>query len=274
MSGPLVDFSRPALTAAIEDNFVEQMLLAKALPGARSSISPDCTWYVTGKPVARMNAVLRARSRSDVDLERVIDELLALFDERGVPMEWWLLPSTRRRGSVPRLERRGFDNGGDWPGMAVDLQALSERTTPAGLAIQEVADRTTLAEWIDAFGQGFRTPGPELRVVNDLYEQLGVGEDARIRHYLGSVKGRPVATSSLFLCAGVAGIYNVSSLPRFRGRGFGAAMTQHPLREARAMGYRVGVLEASDLGAPVYRRLGFRQYCRLRFLVRPAACGI
>ena len=40
-------------------------------------------------------------------------------------------------------------------------------------------------------------------------------------------------------------------------------MTLAPLLEARAMGYRIGVLHASEMGLGVYRRLGFQEYCRL-----------
>ena len=270
MSSVVTDPSRAALVEAIEGNFVEQMLLAAALPEAVSGRGPDCAWYLTGAPVARMNAVLRAAPSPGGDQETVIDELLAMFDARAVPVEWWTLPSSRAARLTPRLERRGFAPGPDWPGMAVDLHALQERPTPAGVAIQQVADAATLGLWLDAFRHGFRVPRAELEQVAALYELLGTGEDAPIRHYLGTLKGDPVATSSLFVAAGVAGIYNVSSIPRVRGRGIGAAMTQHPLREARAMGYRIGVLEASDMGAGVYRRLGFRQYCRLRGYVRPA----
>jgi hypothetical protein len=36
------------------------------------------------------------------------------------------------------------------------------------------------------------------------------------------------------------------------------------LRDARAEGYRVGVLGSSPMGYGVYRRLGFREYCTLQ----------
>jgi GNAT superfamily N-acetyltransferase len=150
--------------------------------------------------------------------------------------------------------------------MAVDLSALNEDLPmPAGLTIQAVDHIEALEQWAYAAIVGFGHPDTEVKIWFDLFADLRFG--LPLRHYVGIVNGRPVATSELFLGAGVAGIYVVATVPEARRQGIGAALTLAPLREARAMGYRIGTLHASSMGLGVYRRLGFREYCRMSHYV-------
>lgn len=163
-----------------------------------------------------------------------------------------------------RLLAHGFTHEGSEAGMAVDLLALHEDfRSPAGLAIARVQGRSDLAAWTDTLAQGFGEGPHEAEWVGAMYGRMGFGDGTPWRHYLARLDGLPVATASLFLGAGAAGIYFVFTRAEARRTGIGSAVTLAALREARALGFRVAVLGSSRLGEGVYRRLGFRECCRI-----------
>jgi len=129
--------------------------------------------------------------------------------------------------------------------------------------MEQVSDDETLAQWCHTLSVGFEWPDLMEDAWFDLYRSVGLDTRSPFRHYLGRLEGKPVAASSLFLGVGVAGIYDVVTIPEARRQGIGSAITLAPLREARALGYRVGILQSSEMGFSVYHKVGFREYCKL-----------
>ena len=146
--------------------------------------------------------------------------------------------------------------------MAADLRNLSEKpAVPNGLQITTVENEEMLRKWIHVASVGF---GIAQDVENIWYEFFADAACERpFQTYLALLNDKPVGTSQLFTSAGVAGIYNVTCLPEARGQGIGAAITLAPLLDAREMGYRVGILQASSMGRRVYQRLGFQDFGKL-----------
>ena len=93
-----------------------------------------------------------------------------------------------------------------------------------------------------------------------MFRRLGFGGPGR--HYLGRLASVPVATSAMLFASGVAGVYCISTVERVRRQSIGASVPLVAFREARDLGFTVGVLGSSEMGYPVYRRLGLIEYCR------------
>lgn len=262
MSGILKDFSAPALIAAIKANLFEWWRYLGRSPTAEFYDSPELTWLLTGIPNSFVNSVLRTQAEPD-NVDAIIERTLDHFRSRDVTeFSWWTEPGTQPTDLGQHLVDHGLTHTDGGPGMAVDLLGLNEDlTTPPGLTIERVEGTEALRKWAYASIIGFELPEINVNTMFDLF--TGLGFDLPLRNYLGILNGEPVAASELFLGAGVAGIYVVATIPEARRQGIGAAITLAPLRDARAMGFQIGILHSSSMGLGVYRRLGFQEYCKM-----------
>lgn len=248
---------------AIEENGAELLLALGRAAGAEERDDGRVSWIIGNCPIDYHNAVVRA-DLSPEEANQEIEASLERMRAHGVPGSWHVGPSMRPSDLAERLKAHGFEYGGDDIGMAADLSALSEEVpTPDGFAVERVRDEEGLAAWVEALGSGFGEGPVEAEWVGEVYRRLGFDDEAPMRHYLGRLGGEPVATATLYFGAGVAGVYFVSTVERARRRGIGAEITRAALREARDLGYRIGVLGSSEMDYPVYRRLGFEEHCRI-----------
>jgi len=261
------------VVVAIESNLCEFYGSYGRMPGAKVDSGPDMLRVKTGLPHELLNGIFRAHIPEE-DPRAAIDAVLSDFLSERIPVMWWVGPSTEPRNLGTYLESCGLDHAGELSGMAIDLEVLlGHLSPPPELSIEPVRDEDTLRVWLTAFAAGYEMPEAAIRGLFDYFRSVGFGPNPLVRNYLGRWQGEPVASSSLFFGAGVAGVY-VTVVPEFRKQGIGAAMTLVPLRVARAAGYRVGVTHVPDYRLGFHRKLGFKPYCTLstyvpRALARP-----
>lgn len=136
---------------------------------------------------------------------------------------------------------------------------------PPALEIRRVTTPDGLAAYAEVAARAFEQDAATTRRLLP----MRLLEHPRWRSYLGYVDGRPAACSSLLVTDGVAGIYFVGTLPEYRRRGYGEALTWHAVREGAAAGSTLAVLQASELGQPVYARMGFRVTVGYKTFVLP-----
>jgi ribosomal protein S18 acetylase RimI-like enzyme len=89
--------------------------------------------------------------------------------------------------------------------------------------------------------------------------------------YVARLDGEAVGTVEATEGGGVVGLYNIATLPEYRRRGIGTALTVHPLREATRRGARAAVLQAAADGVGIYQRVGFRSFGTITEYKPPAS---
>jgi ribosomal protein S18 acetylase RimI-like enzyme len=248
--------------AALDANFAELIRWYASRPGGEVLEAGDVTRCSTGLAFRSINCAVAIDLDPATADERIAD-VGAWFDARGLPWRWLVGSTSRPLDLGDRLLRAGYDLVGDGAGMALDLGGFEPEPPPAGVEIVTVDDLAGLATWADIQQRSLDLDATRTRAWRDAHDRALSGE-VPLRDWIAHLDGNPVAAAALFVGGGVAGIYNVATVPEARGRGIGGAITAAALAEAVVRGERTAVLGASDMGYPVYRRLGFRDVSRLR----------
>lgn len=259
MNAILEDLASEALSAAIENNAVACGKYWARWPKLRLFEEHNMVLTLSDIRFPFFNNVFAARLQSG-ECGATIDGVLTQVKASSLPLFWWTGPSTEPHDLGTRLEDKGFSHLFEAAGMAADLSGLGAgHEAPPELSIQQVRTPVSLRSWATITASVFEFPDFATAPWFNMHATLGF--EGAYRHYLGLLRGVPVAAASMFLGAGVAGISNVATLAPQRRRGIGSAITLEALLDARREGYRIGVLFASEAGQGLYEKLGFGTYC-------------
>ena len=128
-----------------------------------------------------------------------------------------------------------------------------------GVMVEEVTGGS-LGEWSRVVAVSFGCTEEYVEGPASYDRDVGLPGETSLRRFLLRLDGEPVASSALLpgpRASGLAGIFCVGTLDPLRGRGLGAIVTEAAMDAARDAGAQVVVLQASEMGRPVYERLGF-----------------
>jgi ribosomal protein S18 acetylase RimI-like enzyme len=248
--------------AALDANFADLIRWYGSRPGGEIRAGDDVTCCSTGLAFRSVNCAVAIDLDPTTADERIAD-VRDWFVARGVPWRWLVGPTSRPADLGERLIRAGFELVSDGAGMALALDGFEPESPPAGVEIATVDDVAGLEDWEGLQRRALALDDVRTRAWRDAHDRA-LSAELPMRVWVARLDGVPVAASGLFVAAGVAGIYNVATVPEARGRGIGRAVTIAALAEGVARGHRTAVLGASEMGYPVYRRLGFREVSRLR----------
>jgi GNAT superfamily N-acetyltransferase len=117
------------------------------------------------------------------------------------------------------------------------------------------------ARSLDEYRQVSIEDGTSEYVARRLFSDA-IAADPDVELVIASLDGRAVGTSLAIRTDEVAGVYAVGTLADARRRGVGTAATWAAVAAGRAWGCELVVLQASEMGFPMYRAMGFQTVVR------------
>lgn len=152
------------------------------------------------------------------------------------------------------LEPSGFKRWWTLPFMVRVPGGPTDTSGPrSNLEIREARSKSEIGGFVTALVEGFALSDlrdlPAARVLDER-----VVADGSMRCWVAYADGQPVGTSVAYHSDGVVGVYLVGVVPAMRRKGLGEALTWCATLSDRALPC---TLQASELGRPVYERMGY-----------------
>jgi len=175
---------------------------------------------------------------------------------------------------MPDLTGAGWlatGTGSMTPGMvAFPIDHLATMATDMpGFQIRRVTDATGVEDHRAVVTDGFGV-ARSVAIETTGIDLLGTPE---CTIYVGYAAGLPVTSGLGWRSGRTIGVYAISTVPAARRRGYGEAMTARVVADGIAAGCDVAVLQASEVGRPIYERLGFRVDVRYNAYARSDPVG-
>lgn len=166
---------------------------------------------------------------------------------------YWSLDPSEPADVGACLLARGFQPGWQPCWMALDLESATQAAYPAPPALEIRAANDIPVH--DVAGLPYAGNGGAVS------DALFLAWPERVQRFIAFLDGAIVGQCCLFFSTGaegIAGMYNVGVIPPAQRRGIGKAIVMAACRYARARGYQYVMLNANNIGRPVYEQVGFQ----------------
>jgi hypothetical protein len=165
------------------------------------------------------------------------------------------------------LRSAGFEVVDSVPAFWMPLREVEPSPAPEGYdLVRAESDDEVLECMLGDRWAGYMDDAEVARTFPDPAAMAREGDRA---FYLGRQQGSLVATGQTVAIGGVVGTYGLWTAEPHRRRGIANAILARGLLDARERGDEFASIQASELGAGIYIRAGFRRFCDYRILRPP-----
>lgn len=197
-------------------------------------------------------------------------ELMELVDRFGSEAFTWFVGVLTEQ---PELVRKslldfGFEFRGSHVCMSLSQDNLCDAPDPEDFEVVCLTEPRQVTDWLLPTKISFEFT-PESNMCLDAFVRSDFNTQHEVR-FIGYYKGQAVSACSYFVHNDQVNIYWVGTLPEYRNRGFARKVVETAAKHAfKRFSSPIG-LYATEMGAPVYRAIGFEPlYSQEHFLYTP-----
>ena len=197
-------------------------------------------------------------------LELQLELAHAHFSSRGMEWSFWFcedwLAKPVRRHLTAACSKHHLRLSSELPGMITATLAKQKRALPH-LQVRRADSPSTLSDFRTVGGQCFRVPPAWFA---EVFHDSLAASCQEFACWVGYLDGLPVATAATLVAAGAIGLYNIATVPGYRGRGVAEAITRLVAGTAQQQaGPLPLILQSTSQGRRMYDNLGFRETARI-----------
>lgn len=236
------------LTRGFIEGYADLMEALGRVGGHPTIRTPDFVAIDSHAPFPFLNCAVPLRPVHDAS-DPMLDEIAEFFaSDDDTP---FLVYSGT---PMPALDARGWGLMGH-PPLMLRHPGPATPPEPEGLEILEVRDPSALEQFDRTLIEAY--PVNEMRGLRGFAD--GALDIPGFHLWLGLLDGAPVATAAAHVTDSLVDVEWISAMPAARGRNIGAALTWTATLAAPEL---PALLIASDLGQPVYERMGYVRMSR------------
>lgn len=194
----------------------------------------------------------------DKNIENCVDVLVNQIRDKEIPDSFLITPNTKPENLVEMLSDRGFEADDSGLCMAMDLINLKlNEISSDNIEVQEVKDTDNLREWVHIINTALFEC--EIMSFDKFYDIYKI---ENTRFYLGYYDNIP-ASACFTIYDGIVGDLDmVATLSRYRNKGLASLTINKALRDLAELGVKTVSLRAETGGIELYKKLGFKEYCK------------
>lgn len=150
------------------------------------------------------------------DKQNLVRALIQDYQNLNLPFLWRVWDTDTPEDIGRTLLENGAEKIQSATLMAIDLETFHPLSDILpGLTIRPVRNKRDASNFTKCSLAAFEIP----ELLSDLITEIIEKQDRNLENFVGYMNGQPVSTSTIFYGNGVAGIYNVGTLPEFQGTG-------------------------------------------------------